>query len=1120
MNIDDSFQGANTINLIFNEAVKVGSGNFVLSNDQGDMRKIAVIDGSQVSIVADEPTHLIIAPSKPLVDGSQYTLQIESGAVTDRVGNAFNGIQHASSISFPTPPIDSSPPVLDINDASQVSINGKTLVINLGEDLPRSLGLRVDTVLDAPASWCLANRWSDYPSHSDASAWGRCKIEIINLEKSVRLQEIITMPTNPFIPNTTFYPKNANDTVPLPVPIDVYPAHNATQVPIGYGLQVAFDQPIVQGRGNFIISNGQGDTQIISVNDGNHVFIYDRSLSILPLKDLTPDSHYSVQMEAGALTDVQGRPLAAVMDSTAYNFTTAAPLEIPIDQASPAVTSVNFGQSKNNDSNGNTNNNLWITFDEAIKRGSGKITLSNDQGDTRVIDMSDINQINVNGASLSINPAKPLLADSSYHLLADAGVITDLFGNATAKLTDPNAFVFGVYGDHQPPLLDASGLYVNNSGVAVTFNEAIKFGSSMLTLINSQGRQTIDVRDSRQVQFGDAALFVTPNIGLLAGDQYQLLLESGIVKDWAGNAFQAPGGPLTFTVPALIPPDTSAPLVISTRPTDEQGQVALDSDIHLTFDEAVNLTGAGHFIISNGQDDTRSIAANDKAQVRYGTRDYGGGKIFEDRSQVIINPAQNLVANSRYVVRMESDTVKDMAGNPVAAVMDSQALNFSTPTDASAPIALSTTPADNSLNVAVDSDITVVFNEAIRAGLGNITLFNGQGDTRVIASNDSYQVKFDGTQLTINPSEDLLAGVSYSVQADAGAIVDLAGNPFGAVTDPGAFNFTTAPDTRVPNFLFYGEYFSESLGTQVIQLNFNEGLKLGTGNLILSNDQGDVRTIAVTDDRQVNILGSSYQSKVVEITPIPALLPESRYSLKIEPGAFSDNSGNAFAGIQDSTTIGFTPSLPPSSTPDLTAPVLESSYLDSAGVLRLYFSETIKTGSGHLNLTNDANDSRVIDIHDSSQVVIDGLIITINPNPGLTGGKVYTAQLDSGLVTDGSGNAYQGEGIVTFEASFKPAANQAVQEINHGGTQGVYDNGDVVMFNFNGPAHWQGALWQQHQAGDSLRLDGDYPVQFSQDSLSASITLTETSQFAHGDIIRFTGISGEAGDFHEVAFTL
>ena len=57
------------------------------------------------------------------------------------------------------------------------------------------------------------------------------------------------------------------------------------------------------------------------------------------------------------------------------------------------------------------------------------------------------------------------------------------------------------------------------------------------------------------------------------------------------------------------------------------------------------------------------------------------------------------------------------------------ALNFSTSSaaDTTAPILQSLSPVDNATSVAAGSNLVLTFSEAVRAGSGNITLFNANG---------------------------------------------------------------------------------------------------------------------------------------------------------------------------------------------------------------------------------------------------------------------------------------------------------------------------------------------------------------------------------------------------------
>jgi methionine-rich copper-binding protein CopC len=111
--------------------------------------------------------------------------------------------------------------------------------------------------------------------------------------------------------------------------------------------------------------------------------------------------------------------------------------------------------------------------------------------------------------------------------------------------------------------------------------------------------------------------------------------------------------------------------------------------------------------------------------------------------------------------------------------------------DTAAPILISTSPADNATNVAINANIVLTFNEAVTAGTGNITIYGFRGAlVATIAITDTSQVTFSGNTVTINPTSNLLANTPYEVRlATAGTIKDLAGNNFAALSNP--INFLT-----------------------------------------------------------------------------------------------------------------------------------------------------------------------------------------------------------------------------------------------------------------------------------------------------------------------------------------
>ncbi len=228
--------------------------------------------------------------------------------------------------------------------------------------------------------------------------------------------------------------------------------------------------------------------------------------------------------------------------------------------------------------------------------------------------------------------------------------------------------------------------------------------------------------------------------------------------------------------------DTTAPILISSDPSDDEINVAVNSNIRLNFSESV-MAGSGNIIISDGTD-TRTIAIDDTSQITI------SGKT------VRINPISNLNSDTTYYVKITSGAITDTSGNSFAGIKNTTKLNFST-TDTIAPVfdPLGSNPQDNG-TIEVNETITLYFNEAIdstSSDLSKVYLKDVATDTLVDAT---ISVSKDGG-LSIDPTGNLSPDTEYYVTWDADALADESGNYVAAVTDETTFNFT-ATDTTAP----------------------------------------------------------------------------------------------------------------------------------------------------------------------------------------------------------------------------------------------------------------------------------------------------------------------------------
>ena len=278
---------------------------------------------------------------------------------------------------------------------------------------------------------------------------------------------------------------------------------------------------------------------------------------------------------------------------------------------------------------------------------------------------------------------------------------------------------------------------------------------------------------------------------------------NGDFGDWAASAgndaalaFSNPGVVNAFTPTDIrlmdvlgwdatpSAPDTTPPTLSTTSPADNSTNVAVGANLVLTFSESVK-AGTGNVVIHNAADGSivATIAITDASQVSF------------SGSTLTINPTSDLAPGTHYYVTMASGVVQDLAGNAYAGLSAATDFDFTTvPPDTTPPTLSTTSPADNSTNVAVGANLVLTFSESVKAGSGNLVIHNAADGSVVatIAITDASQVSFAGSVLTINPTSDLAPGTHYYVTMASGVVQDLAGNAYAGLSAATDFDFTTA----------------------------------------------------------------------------------------------------------------------------------------------------------------------------------------------------------------------------------------------------------------------------------------------------------------------------------------
>ncbi len=210
--------------------------------------------------------------------------------------------------------------------------------------------------------------------------------------------------------------------------------------------------------------------------------------------------------------------------------------------------------------------NLVASFDESIARGTGFITLKNLTDATQTqINITDVVQVSISGALLTINPTADLIEGKNYAIQIDPAAIDDLVGNSFGGITNDTTWSFTTAAPAPPvivslnPTDDASNAFAAGN-LVVTFNESVVIGSGNITLKNLSDatQSTIAITDASQVSVAGAVLTINPTADLLVGKNYAVQIASTAITDTTSGAFAGISNDTTWNfTTALLPPNTA-----------------------------------------------------------------------------------------------------------------------------------------------------------------------------------------------------------------------------------------------------------------------------------------------------------------------------------------------------------------------------------------------------------------------------------------------------------------------------------------------------------------------------------------------------------------------------------
>ncbi|WP_418138932.1 cadherin domain-containing protein [Marinomonas sp. RS-M-Aa-14] len=366
---------------------------------------------------------------------------------------------------------------------------------------------------------------------------------------------------------------------------EVVPADDSTGVSVADSIQITFDEGVQLGNTGTITlyditGNGANSLTIDVGNHNGQLSIVGNKLTINPTNNLMATNQYAIQITAGALTDSSNNALAAVSDTTSYNFTTGT-----VDTTAPTVAIVDV--TSPTQPNAST---VAINFSEQVVNVDiSDFSLTKDGA---AVDISGL-VVAGSGSAYSIDLSSVTAVAGIYVLTLNTSDITDTSGNALSA-GDSETFIIDTTAPTGVAIVRAGAETQNGSAATFTavFSEAVSgVDAADFTLTGTAAGGSI----TSVTQVSDSVYTITVNGVSSDGTLGVNLKDSGTgITDTAGNAISAGVTGQQVTI------DNTGPSVVAINRDGAVLTTADSATYTVTFNEAVTGVDVSDFSLSGG----------------------------------------------------------------------------------------------------------------------------------------------------------------------------------------------------------------------------------------------------------------------------------------------------------------------------------------------------------------------------------------------------------------------------------------------------------------------------------------------------------------------------------------
>jgi large repetitive protein len=343
------------------------------------------------------------------------------------------------------------------------------------------------------------------------------------------------------------------------------PADGATAVSASTNVTVTFSEPVNASAASFTIECPSGSPQSFGVTGSGT-----STITLDPTSDLPGATNCTVTVLANGITDVDGGdPPDNLAANYVFSFTTA--------DAAPSVTSTSPADGALHNA---VDTNVVVNFSEPVTATGSSFTLECPAGTPRSFAVSGSP-----GSSITLDPTSNLPEGTICSVKVIASEISDVDSvDPPDHMTADYSFSFTA--DAAPAVTattpaDGATNVDPSANITVDFSEPVDVTTSSFT-IACPGTQTFAVSGS-----GTSSITLDPDSDLPSTASCTVTAVAANISD--SDTGDPPDHPAANTSFSFTTQD-AAPSVTSTSPADGATDVARNSDVDITFNEAVTAT--------------------------------------------------------------------------------------------------------------------------------------------------------------------------------------------------------------------------------------------------------------------------------------------------------------------------------------------------------------------------------------------------------------------------------------------------------------------------------------------------------------------------------------------------